>query len=271
MVIFMENTIDFNKNLKILAIGNSFSVDAMEFLYQIADNYGVENIILGNLYIGGASLRDHVNELSNNLSDYIYYKNTDGVWNEKHNAKMLDGILDEEWDIITLQEASGYSGISEQYIEDLDVLIEYVQKNKTNPKAKLVWHMTWAYQHDSTHGGFVFYNNDQLTMYNAIVRTVKEQILSRRVFEYVIPTGTAIQNLRTSYLGDTLTIDGFHLSHNKGRFAAALCWFHKITGLSIDGITYRPDGVSIKDLAVSIEASKNAIIDPFKIKHTEKS
>jgi hypothetical protein len=40
-----EYRIDFEKNLKVLAIGNSFSVDAMEYLYKIADDYGIENII----------------------------------------------------------------------------------------------------------------------------------------------------------------------------------------------------------------------------------
>ena len=40
---------DAKKSLKILAVGNSFSVDGMEYLYQIAKNAGVEEIILGNL------------------------------------------------------------------------------------------------------------------------------------------------------------------------------------------------------------------------------
>ena len=45
--------------LKILTIGNSFSVDCMEFVYQIAKAAGVEKIKLGNLYISGCSLGKH--------------------------------------------------------------------------------------------------------------------------------------------------------------------------------------------------------------------
>ena len=37
--------------LKILAIGNSFSVDAMQYVYQIAQEAGIKNITLGNLCI----------------------------------------------------------------------------------------------------------------------------------------------------------------------------------------------------------------------------
>ena len=40
--------------LKILTIGNSFSVDCMQFVYEIAQAAGVEKIKLGNLYIPSA-------------------------------------------------------------------------------------------------------------------------------------------------------------------------------------------------------------------------
>ena len=38
------------KSLKILAIGNSFSVDSMEYLWRLLRDCGVEKVILGNLY-----------------------------------------------------------------------------------------------------------------------------------------------------------------------------------------------------------------------------
>ena len=41
--------------LKILTVGNSFSDDTMEYVWQIADDLGVENIYLGNLFIGGCT------------------------------------------------------------------------------------------------------------------------------------------------------------------------------------------------------------------------
>ena len=40
-----------DKSISILAIGNSFSVDAMEYLYGILNDIGYEDITLGNLYI----------------------------------------------------------------------------------------------------------------------------------------------------------------------------------------------------------------------------
>ena len=42
--------------LKILFIGNSFSADTAEYLYPVANNLGVENVKIGNLFIGGCSI-----------------------------------------------------------------------------------------------------------------------------------------------------------------------------------------------------------------------
>ena len=66
--------IDTKKSLKILAIGNSFSVDAMEYLYQIAKNAGVEEIILGNLHYASCDLTKHYAFSSRDSAEYVYYK-----------------------------------------------------------------------------------------------------------------------------------------------------------------------------------------------------
>ena len=61
--------------MKILTIGNSFSVDSMEYVYQIAKATGIENIELGNLYISGCDLVKHLNNARNNTPSYTYYIN----------------------------------------------------------------------------------------------------------------------------------------------------------------------------------------------------
>lgn len=46
--------------IKILAIGNSFSQDATQFIHDIAKADGVDTKVV-NLYIGGCSLQRHSN------------------------------------------------------------------------------------------------------------------------------------------------------------------------------------------------------------------
>lgn len=257
--------VDYSQTLKVLAIGNSFSVDAMEYLYKIAKDAGIENIVLGNLYIGGAALSTHVNSYVNNLSNYTYYKNTNDQWVARPSTSMLYGILDEDWDLITIQQVSGSSGRIDTYNNQLEMLISFVQDNKTNPDARIAWHMTWAYQQNSTHGDFVHYSSNQLTMYQAIINTVQSRIHNHVSIQYVIPAGTAIQNLRTSYMGDTLTVDGYHLSLIHGRYTAALTWFKQITGMAIEPIQYAPNGVSSQDLDAIKEAVNQAVLFPYQI------
>ncbi len=254
------------KSLKILSIGNSFSVDAQQWLYGIAKDAGYDNVILGNLYFGGCSLERHYRYIEDKDTSYTYYKNTTGEWTQKDGATALEAIVDESWDYITLQQSSGISGLPETYEPHLSRIINYVKLNKTNPNAELVWHMTWAYSSDSTHQDYKNYDNDQRKMYEGIVNAVKENVLTNPDISFVIPSGTAIQNARTTSLGDTLCRDGFHLDLNYGRYLAGLTWFHKITGQPIDDIEYIPEGAFDKEcLEVLKECAKNAVATPFEV------
>ncbi len=256
------------RTFRVFSIGNSFSEDATKWLYDIAKNAGFDNVIVGYAYIGGCTLQTHYNNAKYNSSVYRYSKNEDGTWKDvSTSASLVTGLRDEKWDVITLQQASGYSGIPTSYDTYLPYLIKYVNKYKTNPNAKLAWHMTCAYQGNSTHGDFSKYANNQMTMYNAIVSTVNSKVLPNEEIAYVIPSGTAIQNARTSFVGDTLTRDGYHLTLNFGRFVAGMTWFHKITGMPIDDLTYVPDKtyVTSQHLEVAKQCVKNAVQKPYEV------
>lgn len=253
------------KTLKILAIGNSFSVDAMEYLWDICRDGGVETIILGNLYIGGCTLDKHKNNLEKNASSYTYYKNTDGEWSETSKTSIQTAFADENWDIITLQQASGSSGIHGTY-SSLNYIVNEVARRNHN--ADIYWHMTWAYQQDSTHSEFPNYLNNQTSMYKAIINTLKQRVLPNESIKGVIPSGTAIQNLRSSYVGDTVTRDGYHMSYDYGRYTTALTWFAYLTGGNIDAITWVPktyENILSENLAVIKESVKNALAEPYKV------
>src|SRR5690606_1688270 len=153
----LTEEIDFTKRLKVLAIGNSFSDDGMEFLYDIAASYGVEEIVLGNLVIGGSTLETHLYSAAQNSKAYVYRKNTSGTWISYDGKTALDGITDEAWYIITLHQASGKSRMTDTYDPYLLQLIHYINAYKTNPYVRIYWHMTWAYQQNSTHTEFSNY------------------------------------------------------------------------------------------------------------------
>lgn len=252
-------------SLYILAIGNSFSVDAMQYLYQILQELGYRDICLGNLYIGGCTLQTHAGNVTNNSKAYTYYVNKTGSWTNTANFAPLNAMKEMDWDYVSMQQASGFSGVADSYEPYLSTVVESVKANC--PDAKRMWHMTWAYQGNSTHSDFGKYGNDQMTMYNAIVNAVRTKVLSRGDFDFVIPNGTVVQNLRTSFIGDNITRDGYHMSYDIGRFATALMWARQITGKSIEGVSYTPSGYSYteEDILAIKEAVDNAHKTPYEV------
>ncbi|MBQ9692790.1 MAG: DUF4886 domain-containing protein, partial [Clostridia bacterium] len=260
-----EYELPATKTLKVLAIGNSFSVDGMQYLWDICRDGGVENVILGNMYIGGCSLNKHWTNMQSGAGAYKYYKNTEGKWETTEEFSIPNAIKDEEWDIITVQQSSGDSGETETYSALADITA-YIQEHKTNPDAKIYWHMTWAYQGDSTNKHFPRYDSDQKKMYEAIASVAQNFVLKNEDIAGLIPSGTAIQNLRSSYVGDTVTRDGYHLSYSHGRYTAALTWFAYITGGDIDGITWMSAEHNVfEDIEPIKEAVKNALKAPFEV------
>lgn len=228
------------KKIRILAIGNSFSVDGMEYLWHVLRAGGVEEVTLGNLAIGGCSVDQHADNVASGAAAYLYGKNTSGVWTWESDQTFLRGLLDEAWDVVTLQQASHYSGLPETYARQ-DEILRYVTSHGRNPDVRLYWHMTWAYQWDSTHPHFAGYGRDRATMYGAILRAVQSEVLTRTAYAGVIPAGVAIENLRATPVGDTVTRDGFHLSESHGRYTAALTWAQTLCGVDPAAVDWMPD------------------------------
>jgi len=250
------------KSIRILSVGNSFSVDAMKnHLYQMFEAAGCTDIRLGILYVGGASINTHYDNIRLDRAKYDYYENVNGEWVITPEYKASTAFALTDWDIVTVQQASPDSGRGPSY-ENLDALMDLIQPQIGD--AKVYWHMTWAYQQDSDHSGFANYNNDQARMYRGIVSATKNKIVDNPDFVGIFPSGTAIQNLRTSTLGDTLTADGYHLKDTYGDYTAALTWFCYLTGADAETMTYRPSSIAdhFDEIAESVN---NAIATPLAI------
>mgnify|MGYP005977097077 FL=1 len=252
------------KTVRILAIGNSFSQDAVEqYLHELAEAEGISTII-GNMFIGGCSLERHVKNARDNAPAYAYRKiGTDGKKREKGKMSLEAVLADEDWDYVSLQQASPFSGMYETYEASLPELIEYV-KARLPKKTKLMLHQTWAYASTSRHSGFKNYNCNQLTMYQAIADAVKKAAKANKI-KIVIPSGTAIQNARTSFIGDHLNRDGYHLDVKIGRYTAACTWFERIFKHNVVGNPYTPEGLDEARKAVAQKAAHAAVKHPYKV------
>ena len=269
--------------LRILAIGNSFSDDGTEYLPALLENLNVENVEVARLYVGGCTLEQHVNFYDNSEAAYKFYRSKAGEnkWVENpEKVTMQYALAMGEWDIITMQQASGFSGMYDSYTPYLGRLIEAVKK--AQPQAELVWHMTWSYSSDSNHKHYKHYNNDQQQMNSAIDNCLHTLLAEFDEIERIIPSGTAVKSLRKSAINNypkDLTRDGFHMGHGAGRYALACTWYETLvepyTGKSMMGNTLRVCGglVSVSDIVALYcqKAAKKAAKRPFKVSNIKVS
>lgn len=244
------------KVIKVLAIGNSFSEDAVEQnLYELANAQG-DSLVIGNAYIGGCSIDRHYINLKGDSTLYRYRKIVGGSTFERRKVTLRSIIQDEQWDIISLQQASHFSGLPATFV-NLAQLKRLVQSYTTNLHVQFIWHMTWAYAEDFTSDNFKAYDYDQRKMYSAIVSTL-QNVLPAVGINRIIPSGTAIQLARYRF-GDVLNRDGYHLSHTLGRYTAACTWCEVLTGRIVDGNHYHPESITDEEAQFCQQAAHEAV------------
>jgi len=248
--------------IRILAIGNSFSADAVEeYLDDLARAAGIK-VIIGNASIGGCNLEKHWKNAQGDSATYSYRKiNEDGEKTVSPGITLLECITDENWDYITLQQHSGSSGLYETYFPYLPSLIGYVREHATNDHLRLALHQTWAYARDSKHDWFPKYDKDQEKMYKAIVNSISKAAAETGI-DLIIPSGTTIQNARVNMDRDDFCRDGYHLKIDIGRYAAACAWFEALLGKPVTDNPFYPETVSEADARLIRQAAHQAVREP---------
>ena len=173
------------------------------------------------------------------------------------NTSIQTALADYDWDIITVQQVSQDSGNPGTYQPYLNNLINKIKELDDDPTTKFGFHMTWAYHSNSNHSGFGYYNRNQVNMYQKIAETINTHVVSHPDISYIIPAGTAIQNVRSTSIGDSVTIaDGYHLNR-LGEYIAGMTWIKTITNVDLSKITYSPTGEGVKNNLIAIKRAVN--------------
>ena len=216
--------------MKILSIGNSFSQDAQRYLHRLALKEGVQ-LKCVNLYIGGCSLRRHyLNMLDDNVAyDFQFNGQSTGI-----KVSIRQALVSDNWDYITLQQASHNSAHFGTYTPYIEALAAYVRKYC--PKTKLLIHQTWAYET----GSVKLAGQERFATDAEMFASIEDAY--NKAFELIsadglIPAGKAMLTAAQTGI-EKIHRDTYHASLGAGRYLLALCWFKYLTGRDITENTF---------------------------------
>ena len=262
---------DDSSTVKVLMIGNSFSICALQHLPSVAKDRGVD-LDLASLYIGGCSLKRHWENAQRDGDEafrpYRYDRVVKGrrtVDGAKRNV--CEALREAKWDVVTIQQASHESWKPASYHPYGDDLVAKIRE--LAPQAKIVVQETWSYTPWDQR--LAKWGIDQNEMY-AKLHEAYGAFAQRHGLE-VIPFGTAVQKWRrrlpvryaeNSFGGDVVgggrqdprdhfkrdaqnrwkpNCDVFHLGR-RGAYFQALVWAAKLFKVDLAEMDYRPDFVT---------------------------
>jgi len=245
--------------VRLLTIGCGRATDADSLLLsQMATATG-KKLVICNLSIPQASFKTHLHNIKQETSSYAYHRvSTDGSSNTQKDKGLRKVIEEENWDFIVLEEATEMTGIANGYQTLLPQLVQKIKALATNPNVKVLLHQTWAYTKTARNPTFASFGNDQKKMFDSITNAVMQ---GKVHVDKVIPTGTAIQNGRTSYLGDNILKGDLNLDPITGRYIAALCWYETLFSTDVTTMSYLNPSLSQYDNKLAKTAAHAAVLN----------
>ena len=210
--------------LRLLSIGNSYSLDATLCLPQLLNDAGVSNrqFVIYCAMKAGASLEYWRNHLKNRQKvEYLYHMG--GQLKLPERDWTLEELLGQRWDIIVLQQASKQSDNYAHYVPYTEELLEAIYRLCPNKEVRVAWHMTWSHA--------VFFDCPPYHKKGwEDIAAATRRLCDAHNLPLLIPSGTAIQNMRSLYPNDIMafTRDGTHIVYGMGRYILALTWYETL-------------------------------------------
>jgi hypothetical protein len=266
------------KPLKVLMVGNSFSVCVLKQMPRCAADAG-QVLDLASLFIGGCPLKKHWGNIKKStdpdFKPYTFSYNYASVKAAKdapvaklgRKTNIPQALQADKWDIVTIQQASHYSWREESYHPHGDRLVEKIRE--LSPKAEIWVQETWSYTPWDSR--LKAWGMDQNEMYRKL-HAAYAAFAGKHSLK-VIPMGTAVQNWRrdlpveyaeNSLGGDvvgggklderdhfrrnqdntwSIYCDPFHLGR-KGEFFQALVWAKAPFGADLGKVKVFPGFIS---------------------------
>ena len=249
------------KPLKVLMIGNSFSICCLTHTPSVAKDMGCP-LDMVSLYIGGCSLERHCSNIAVASTNDMFrpYRTTWSYasledqsavpfaasltrdeWTDGRTGRLRSEmksnipamLVGDRWDVVTIQQASHLSWNKESYHPWGDDLVAKIRE--LAPQARIVVQETWSYP--PWDGRLKQFGFDQVDMY-ARLRDAYAEFAGKYGFD-VIPTGTAAEFCPDR--NKLFTAPDFHFNKVQGEYLQALVWTAKLFDVDVTKCAYRPE------------------------------
>ena len=219
---------DFYHSLKILFIGSSFGVDTINYVGDIAHSYNF-NIVIGNLYVGASGIKDYITFYESDRKISYYKWNLNAIAWENGTSTVKEALSDEAWDFVVIQNGAYQSADESTYWDQdekgnitnnyVSLFADIIDRCCLFSHPVICFNMTWAYSvyHtlSSSQGSKdkwlsfgINQKQRQLGMYTELCRLAQKVLQHCPKVKFVIPSGTAVQNARGTFLRTDTTIQG---------------------------------------------------------------
>ncbi len=260
--------------INVLMIGNSFCYYYVEELYGMAKAAGIKMRVC-NVYYSGGKLEQHWSWWKNGEANYSFFTTDENGRREVKNTNLEYCLSQQNWDVISLQEASSQiykNNLTPQGLFDntkpyLDDLWSYIKEQF--PMSRYLWHGVWTYQVGYDQGGYQMKSLEQQNENVKLTGEYAAKICDTYDLE-LVNTGDAWQIVRQDGYDNLCARtsvnngvgDYYHDGDiGGGQYLNACVWFEIITGQSCVGNTYRPDYALVANITYEAlqEAAHQAV------------
>ena len=282
--------------LKVLAIGNSFSYSTKNELPKIVNSDPSCKLVLDvtSAMLGGCTLERHWNNHVKSEKDSTYTPYAG------KKSTLRAALTKEKWDIVTIQQGSPRSWRMESYEPYIGNLIKLIKE--LAPTAEIMIQQTWSYnavahQFDPQNKWSWKVNGKQMTqkmMYDMLTECYTTY--AKKYNLRMIPTGNAVQLYREA-MGEKLIsaepadyknfvkpqvpvtndvagsfawrkdkktgeeklrTDAIHLNL-RGQYLQSLVWYAFMFGKDPEKVTYKPQSMTEEEAALLKKCAKEAV------------
>ena len=201
------------RTLRVLSIGNSFSLDALAYVPHLMAELAPDvDLTLSIAVEPSCSLQKHMQNLADGTTYTIHRNQNSEAWTQTDGITLARALDAAQWDIIILQQVSWDSYNYDTYQPHLDNLIATAQHHLAIG-GTLAWLITPAYAQGSNRLGTIKLSSDEMAR---LIGQCAQRVTHDTSVDMILPCGTALQLARHTAIdkygaAGHLTVDGSHL------------------------------------------------------------